>query len=62
MEVFSCAVAQPLTCLLGLQEKTDWDAAKRVMSDAAFITRLIEVGGVDADCMFLWVATIVCCQ
>jgi hypothetical protein len=27
-----------------LQEKTDWDAAKRALSDATFITRLIEVG------------------
>lgn len=29
-------------CIL-LQEKTDWDAAKRVMSDAGFIARLIDV-------------------
>jgi hypothetical protein len=40
-----------LPCLLGLQEKTDWDAAKRVMSDAAFITRLIEVRSVQQRCM-----------
>lgn len=47
-------------CLLGLQEKTDWDAAKRVMSDAAFITRLIEVLLVQTA--YVCVATIVCCQ
>ena len=29
-------------CIL-LQEKTDWDSAKRVMSDAGFIPRLIDV-------------------
>lgn len=29
-------------CIL-LQEKTDWDGAKRVLGDAGFVARLIQV-------------------
>jgi hypothetical protein len=47
-----------------LQEKTDWDAAKRVLSDATFITRLIEVCGSHSEpehgCSWLIVALLFC--
>jgi dynein heavy chain len=40
-------VLRPILChyrlvTYALQEKTDWDAAKRVLSDPTFIKRLVE--------------------